>query len=105
MIKKSHRILFTVLALVISVGIVVALSFAGSKTKGPLENLFSGAGDVVQKIENNVIYQSREKKRADKLAWFQEYKSNLEVLKNPNKILMAERSLVHILYEQIPESR
>ncbi|MBX7047023.1 MAG: hypothetical protein K1X86_14430 [Ignavibacteria bacterium] len=89
MIKKSHRILFTVLALVISVGIVVALSFAGSKTKGPLENLFSGAGDVVQKIENNVIYQSREKKRADKLAWFQEYKSNLEVLKNPNKILIG----------------
>lgn len=87
MTKKTHRILITLAALVVSVGVVIALSFAGNKSKGPLENLFSKTGDIVQKVENDVIYESREKRRAKKLQWFEQYKTDIEKLKNPKTIL------------------
>src|SRR5580698_9411019 len=86
---KSFRILTTATALLVGAIIVLALSFAGDKSRGPLENFFTGAGNAVQEVENNVIIKQRQHKRADDLTWFSNYISNPSLLKNPSTILLG----------------
>ena len=87
--SKSHRLLFTVIAILLGFGIVLALSFTGERSKGPIENLLTKAGTVVKKVEENLIIEQREVKRADKLAWFNPYKSNPALLKTPKLMLFG----------------
>ena len=87
--SKSFRIFFTLIAIVLGVGIVLALSFTGNQSKGPIENLLTKAGTVVKKVEQNLIIEQREVKRSDKLAWFNAYKNNPALLKNPKVMLMG----------------
>ncbi len=86
---KSFRIFTTLAAILTGVIIVLALSFAGNKSRGPLENFFTGAGNAVQQVENNVIIKQRQHKRADDLTWFAPYTSNPNTLKNPSAILLG----------------
>ena len=87
--RKASRIVFTVLAISLGVGIVLALSFAGKESKGPIDNLLTSAGTVVKEVEQNLIIEQREVKRADKLEWFVPYKNNPALLKRPKLILMG----------------
>jgi len=89
MTKRSHRILYTLAALLLGIGIILIISFAGSKSRGPLENLFVQAGATVNKVEQNLIIENRKHKRIDKLKWFQFYGSNPILLKNPQLILFG----------------
>ena len=86
---KSYRILFTIIALVLGVGIVLALSFAGKQSKGPIENILTKASIVVSNVEQNLIVEQREEKRSDKLAWLEPYKNNPALLKRPKLILLG----------------
>lgn len=86
---KSFRIFSTLAAVLTGVIIVMALSFAGNKSRGPLENFFTGAGNAVQEVENTVIIKQRQHKRADDLTWFNSYISNPSKLKRPNTILLG----------------
>ena len=86
---KTFRIFTTLSAVLTGVVIVLILSFAGNKGRGPLENFFTGAGNAVQEVENNVIIKQRQHKRADDLTWFSNYISNPTLLKNPSTILLG----------------
>ncbi len=86
---KKFRIISTFVALIIGIAIVLSLSFVGKKTKGPLEDFFSYTGDVVNKVEKKVIIAQREVKRSDKLKWFEAYKTNPVLLKDPKTILLG----------------
>ena len=86
---KTFRVFSTLAAVLTGVIIVLALSFAGNKSRGPLENFFTGAGNAVQEVENNVIIKQRQHKRADDLTWLSSYSSNPELLKNPRTILLG----------------
>ena len=87
--KRSHRILYSIAAFVLGVCIVLVLSFAGDKSHGPLEYIFSKLSSFVQDVENIFIIRERSDTRADKLSWLQKYKSNLVLLKNPKIILLG----------------
>ncbi|MFH1296788.1 MAG: glycosyl hydrolase [Bacteroidota bacterium] len=89
MAKRSGRIAATIAAIVLGILIVIVIVFAGDKSRGPLENLFTGMGDMVKNIEHYFILQKRENKRANKLDWFSAYKQNLDSLKNPSVILLG----------------
>lgn len=89
MVKKSHRIFYTLLALTLAIVIILILSFIGGKTRGPLEGLFHRAGSVINEMESKVIIQQREYKRSDKLSWFKNYINDLSLLKNPKVILLG----------------
>ncbi|MFH1936960.1 MAG: glycosyl hydrolase, partial [Bacteroidota bacterium] len=89
MAKRSGRIAATIAAIVLGILIVIVIVFAGDKSRGPLENLFTGMGDMVKNIEHYFILQKRENKRANKLDWFSTYKQNLDFLKNPSVILLG----------------
>ena len=86
---KSHRILYTSAAVILGICIVLALSFAGDKSHGPLENLLSKLSSSVHNVENFFIIQQRNNKRSDKLSWFKSYKLNPTLLKNPKIILLG----------------
>ncbi len=87
--RKRFRIATTLVAITIAVGIVLLLSYFGKKSKGPLENLVTGAGDAVQKVEQNIIISSRKDKRSDKLAWFSGYRNDSAILRYPPRILLG----------------
>jgi hypothetical protein len=89
MTKRSHRIFYTLAALLLGIGIILVISFAGSKSRGPLENLFFHAGATVNKVEQNLIIDNRKHKRIDQLRWFQTFKSNPVLFKNPPVILFG----------------
>jgi hypothetical protein len=89
MVKKSQRIIFTLLALILAIAVILILSFIGGKSRGPLEGFFSEAGSVVNNVESKVIIQQREHKRSDELSWFKNYMTNDSLLKNPKIILLG----------------
>ncbi|MDB5282217.1 MAG: hypothetical protein JWO06_1292 [Bacteroidota bacterium] len=86
---RTYRISIALVALIIGVAIVVVLSIAGKKTKGPLENLFSYTGEKVNEMENNIIIAQREGKRSDKLQWFKPYITDSVLLKKPETLLLG----------------
>jgi beta-mannanase len=83
----SFRMSLLVIALLLSVLLVVAFSFLGDKTKGPISDLFAASSDFIKKTENDLIIQTRENKRADKLKWLTKYTT--ASLKNPAEILFG----------------
>lgn len=89
MVKKTYRILSTLVAIGIAILIILFLSYIGRKSKGPLEDIVTNAGEAVQKVEKNIIMDQREGKRADELQWFLPYKSDSALLRNPGKILLG----------------
>jgi len=89
MTKRSHRIFYTLAALLLGIGIILVISFAGSKSRGPLENLFFHAGATVNEVEQNLIIDNRKHKRTDQLRWFNVIKSNPALLRNPQVILFG----------------
>ncbi len=76
-------------AFAIGIGLVLILSLAGNKVRGPLEDLFSFAGQAVNSLEKNMIVDQRKNKRATKLQWVQGYLKNAARLKDPDKILLG----------------
>jgi hypothetical protein len=88
MVKRSlKRILLTIVALSVGFMLVTGLSFLGNKSKGPLENFFSGTARMVQNIEEKTILSKRENKRADKIKWYSPYQENISLLTNPDVFL------------------
>mgnify|MGYP002335966708 CR=1 FL=1 len=87
--RKRFRIMFTLIALAIAIGIVLILSYAGKRSKGPLEDLLIGAGEAVQNAEKDMIISQREDKRSERLQWFSPYKTDSALLHNPPKILLG----------------
>ena len=87
--SRAYRVIFTLIAIILGFGIVLALSFTGNQSKGPIENLLTKAGTAVKKVEENLIIEQREVKRSDKLAWFIPYLNNTALLKNPKVILFG----------------
>lgn len=89
MAKRTYRVLSTLIAIGIAIIIILFLSYLGKKSKGPLEDIVTHAGEAVQKVEKDIIMDQREEKRADKLKWFNAYKTDSVLLRNPEKILLG----------------
>lgn len=87
--ERLDRTFYTVAAFAIGASIVLALSLAGNKSKGPIENFLVATGTAVENVEDKVILQQREVKRADKLAWFKPYIANIEKLKHPHIMILG----------------
>ncbi|MCX6271917.1 MAG: glycosyl hydrolase [Bacteroidetes bacterium] len=102
MATKRHRLLFTLLALVAGIIIVLVLILMGDKSKGPLENMLNKAGSVVTNIENNIIVEKRSTQRKSKLLWLKPYFTNPDSLRTSKYILMgAYDNLTNESFESI----
>jgi hypothetical protein len=89
MAKKTYRILSTLIAISIAILIILFLSYLGKKSRGPLEDIVTDAGEAVQKVEKNIILSKREAKRSDRLQWLLPYKTNSTSLLKPEQILLG----------------
>lgn len=85
--EMIKRIIYVAVAFISGLCIVWALSVAGNKSQGPIENLLTQTQQTVEYIEHKTILQQREHKRSDKLEWFKPISGNVENLKYPVKIL------------------
>ncbi len=86
---KTFRITVVVAAFTIGITLVLILSLAGNKVRGPLEDFFSYTEETVNSVEKNLILNQRKDRRANKLQWIQGYLKNAARLKDPDKILFG----------------
>ncbi len=84
--KPFFRILITLIAMVFGAGIVFALTYVGEKTQGPIEDVFTGAGELVRDAEEKIIINKRVQTRADQLSWMTKSAAGL---RNPERILLG----------------
>lgn len=87
--KKITRIGFTLLAIIIGIIFILAFTIIGNNSKGPLEDLFVGVGNIIDEWDNEYVTQRSSQKRAKSMAWFETYRTNDDSLKNPNTILLG----------------
>lgn len=89
MSKRPNRLLFTILAIATSILLVLILSFAGNKSRGPLANFLKQASNLVTGFEDRYILDKRTGMRKDKLQWLNAYIEQPALLKNPNQVLLG----------------
>lgn len=89
MASKITRITYTLLAMVLGIGIVLGLSFAGKKGQGPIATVLQKADETVNTVEEKIILQPRQEKRSDKLQWLLPYKTSKSLLAKPSQILLG----------------
>lgn len=89
MTKKSHRIAFTLLAVGLAVILVLLLTYAGGRAKGPFESLFSWMGSLVHSAESSLILDRRNGNRTERLSWLNRDRNLRESLLRPKVILLG----------------
>lgn len=89
MAKRTHRFLFVMVALTGGILIVLLLTYLGTRSKGPLDNLLSHAGNAVSAMENKMILEQRSDTRKKKLEWFQPYHDHPDLFKQPETFLLG----------------
>ncbi|HEX5625000.1 MAG TPA: glycosyl hydrolase, partial [Saprospiraceae bacterium] len=86
MMRPIHRITLILLALFIGIAFVALLTYMGKKTQGPIEDAFTGAGEVVRGIEEKFILEKRTEIRKQELQWLNKQR---ETLLDPPRILLG----------------
>ncbi len=89
MVKRSHRLLYTILALMAGIGIVLLLTYLGSQSKGPLAHFFDKAGDMVTRMENDLLTENRSVRRKDKLVWLNSQMTREQLIKKSGPVLLG----------------
>lgn len=80
---------FTLLALLLGVGLTYGLTYVGKQTEGPLEDALENVSTGVSHLETHYILAHREHTRPQELAWFAPYRSSLPRLRHPDRILLG----------------
>lgn len=80
---------FTLLAMALGVGLTYGLTYLGTRTEGPLDDVLSTVSAGVATIESKYLLEGREHTRARELAWFNPYRNNISQLHNPDRILLG----------------
>jgi len=105
--KSAYRIGFTLGALFLGVLIIVAFTFLGEKSSGPLEDFFTKMGSTIVDIENDYLLSQREPVRSKELEWFNKYRNNKETFLQPDTVFLGvfdnnyQKSFEHILSLEI----
>jgi hypothetical protein len=81
------RISRVTLALALGGGIFVLLLFAGSRSKGPLQDLFTQVTGKVASMENSLLDQRE--RRSQALDWLNRYRNNKATLNKVDTILLG----------------
>ena len=85
--KNIFRIGSIVLAIVLGIALILLATFAGSASRGPLEDVFVKIGAYITTIDSKLM--KRSKGRAKKLKWFEPIRKNPDSLRNPGQVLLG----------------
>ena len=87
--KKSTRIISTLIAVALGVLLILLFTLIGENSKGPLEDFLVKTGTYINDLDDEYVTKRNSKKRAKSMKWFEKYRTNLDSLKNPTKILLG----------------
>jgi hypothetical protein len=82
-----YRSILVLIALGLGTGIFVLLTFAGDKTKGPLENIFSSVNTNIASFEKSMT--GTREKRSQSLLWFDNYRKNKIFFNSPDTFFVG----------------
>jgi hypothetical protein len=80
---------FTSLAMLLGIALTYGLTYVGSKTEGPVEDMLESVSARVAGLENKYLLAQREHTRAHELAWLAPYRNDLNQLRHPDRILLG----------------
>lgn len=84
--NKAYRILVTFFAIGLGILLIYGLTSIGDRSKGPLEDIFLSAGDLVTDAEHYLMNEKMQ--RYKKLDWFSKAR-NVDKLKEPKLMLLG----------------
>jgi hypothetical protein len=87
--RRSNRILITVLTAVASVGLVLSLVFLGSATAGPLVTALNAAGGTIRTVEARITNRVRGPGRVREMAFVQPLRSSADSLRAQQHFLLG----------------
>ena len=87
--KKSTRIISTLIAISLGVLLILIFTLVGENSKGPIEDFLVKTGSYVNDLDNEYITKRNTKKRAKSMQWFDIYRTHIDSLKRPNKLLLG----------------
>jgi hypothetical protein len=83
------RISSTLLALGLGLMLTYGLTYLGSKTEGPIDDVLTNVGSSVSNMESQYLLGQRLHTRTQALAWFQPYRTNPNKLRQPDRLLLG----------------
>ncbi len=86
---SAKRFIFVSTATAVGIALVLAFSFIGKKSKGPIDSALSNLGTKVIDIEQHWLLSSRKPVRSKALAWFDKYRNNKYLLQHPDTIFLG----------------
>jgi hypothetical protein len=86
---RLKRIYFSAALLAVAVLAVLVLTFAGSRSEGPIGDFLTGIGTFVSKTESNIAQRLRGPGRAADLEWFDAIRRDRAALVNPDRVLLG----------------
>ncbi len=87
--NTMKRFVFVSAASIIGVALVLIFVFLGKQTSGPISGALDALGNKVIEVEQEFLLSQREPIRSKELTWFQDYRSNIELMKNPDTIFFG----------------
>jgi len=84
--RPISRITLTVFALALGTALVFGLAYIGKKTQGPIQDMFTNAGDAIRGLEEKAILKQRSEARMEQLRWLER---SPEALRNPPRTLLG----------------
>ncbi len=87
--NTMNRFVFVSAATIIGIAMVMVFVFLGKQTTGPITGALDALGNKVIEVEQDYLLSKREPIRSKELAWFQKYRNNIELLKNPDTIFLG----------------
>lgn len=87
--RRSYRIITSVLAATASVGIVIGLVLLGSAAQGPIGAALHSIGGVVSGVEARVVHRLRGPGRAQELAFLGALRTDADSLRQPDRVLLG----------------
>ncbi len=86
---KVKRFAFVSTATLLGILLVLAFSYVGNKYSGPLDSVWTSIGEKVTDLEHELLLSKRKSVRSKKLKWFNKYRKDISLLKNPDTILLG----------------
>jgi hypothetical protein len=87
--KKLNRVFFSLGLALVAALTVIALTYMGSRSEGPVGSFLSDIGTLVSRAESSVAHRLRGPGRAASLEWFDEIRNSPERLAWPEQPLLG----------------
>jgi len=87
--KRVSRIAALLVALLLGILFFSLLTFAGDKSRGPLEDFAVSVQTGIAHLEKMIIGNKGQKSRAASLMWFDRYRKDLALLRSPDTLFLG----------------